>query len=186
MRCLVFADMHNNVGFVSKYAHLLNKKYDAYFILGDTDYWCMKEIVKYIDTNRTFGILGNHDYPEIYDDFGIQNIHGKVLRIGWVTFTGFQYSEKYSDNSSRLMYTQDESLDVARSLPKADILLSHTSPLLSEPKNEAHTGLIGVNEYIKLNSPKLVIHGHHHKNCDYYIDDTRVIGMYRVKEYEIS
>ena len=83
------------------------------------------------------------------------------------------------------MYTQSESRNIGLMIPKADVLISHTSPYLGE-ENPSHTGLIGVDYYIWENHPKYVLHGHHHSDSQCVISGTHVISLYRVHALEID
>ncbi|GHV49467.1 hypothetical protein FACS189499_10540 [Clostridia bacterium] len=51
------------------------------------------------------------------------NIHGKLIDIYGITFTGFSGSSKYKEGE--FMLTQSESVEFSKTLPKADILFNH-------------------------------------------------------------
>lgn len=184
-RILLCADMHGMVNIAANFKKEFDDSYDALFILGDTEWFALREILAAAKAKRVYGILGNHDKWALYDKYPVENIHGKCVSVNGVTFAGFQGSERYS-GADRPMYSQEESRAVARTIPGADVLLSHTSPYVGG-NDPAHTGLVGIDDYIARYHPKYVFHGHHHDDTEFVTEDgrTRVIGLYRVKPVEI-
>lgn len=180
-KILLCADMHGMTNIVSNYASAFADHYDATFILGDTEWFALREILAAAKTDRVYGILGNHDKWTLYDNYPVENIHGKCVSVNGVNFAGFQGSERYS-GADRPMYTQEESRAVAKTIPAADVLLAHTSPYTGS-HDPAHTGLIGIDDYIKAHHPKYVFHGHHHDDTESVSADgrTKIVGLYRVR-----
>lgn len=132
------------------------------FFLGDVPYQELTAIMLEIGNKPSYGIIGNHDEPQLLENFGIQNIHGKIIEINGIKFVGMGGTFRYK-NGLPLSFSQDESLEFVSSLPKADILLSHDSIYNPNKLNEAHQGLQGINWYIRQYHPRLFIHGHLHE-----------------------
>ena len=183
MKILLISDLHGYYNFSKEHQNLLNQDYDAYFLLGDTEWFTLKELLKYIPRNKLYGVLGNRDSWDLYEKYGITNIHNKKIEIDGITFVGFQRSKKYS-NANKPMYTQEESQALCKQLPKADVLISHTSPHISI-EDESHSGLIGISEYILNNQPKYHFHGHHHEETSYKMGNTEVCGVWRFLSKDI-
>jgi len=163
---LIIADTHDAAS-VEEFSHIkenCKKEYDACFFLGDVTGKDFDYILPKIKRNTpTYGILGNHDAFALLSRYGIENIHRRIVTVKGIDFVGFEGSLKYKDEKAPL-YTDKESVLVAKGLPKADVLLSHDAPKGVYKRDFAHSGLLGLRWYMKKNPRCINIHGHHHKN----------------------
>lgn len=160
LNILVIADTH---GCLNE-CELPDDGYDVCFLLGDVFNNDLAIIKQKIVHAPIYGILGNHDGFDLLDRYGIENIHGKSIEIKGVKIVGLQGSIKYK-NSDMPLYTDEESCEIAKLLPCADILISHDSPkYVFGDKDFAHSGLQGITNYCELHNVPLNIHGHHHEN----------------------
>jgi Icc-related predicted phosphoesterase len=84
-----------------------------------------------------------------------------LWRFEGLTLAGFQGSVRYKPNAP-FQYTQKDAAKLARRLPKADVLLSHSPPrgVHEEPDDRAHEGFDGLRAYIEEHQPRYAIHGH--------------------------
>lgn len=172
---IIITDTHGTLREQDLWA--LKKPYDVCFLLGDIDTYDMQLLDKYMDKTKTFGVLGNHDYKEMYESYGVEDIHGRDVCIKGVTFAGFEGSAKYK-YGDYIMYTQEESIEVAKTIPPADILISHDCSynLVQVEEEGAHSGLKGITEYISMNHVRYNFCGHYHRAvhrnhdmCDTYV-----------------
>jgi len=151
---------------------------DVVVTLGDIPcegLWCI---------SPDFGVLGNHDNFGLLGDW---DIHGKLVEKNGVSFAGFQGSSRYKDGPFPL-YTQEESLKL--DIPKADVLISHDR-IYKPIMDKAHTGLMGITQYLDMYKPFLHLHGHHHKQEVYKYNETIVVSVYEcaiitVKNNQVS
>lgn len=99
-------------------------------------------------------------------------------------FVGWSGSIKYK-NSDRSMMTDEESIDFAKTLPHADILISHDIPK-RDTKDFSHSGLKGISMYLEEHKIALHIHGHIHVQEDVMRENgTRSIGVFPFAEMVI-
>ena len=125
MKILIIADCHHLVP--EEAEKLADLEYDVCFFLGDISGHYIDMLLRYIDKNKIYGILGNHDEFGILESRKITNIHCKLIEINGTTFLGFEGSNRYKRGNFP-MFTQKEARKLLMKCPKADILLSHDSP----------------------------------------------------------
>lgn len=153
---------------------------DAVICMGDI-YYNELVIIKTIseDCAPIFGIPGNHEPMSYVKEAGISNIHGKLCHVSDVSLVGFGGSLKYKDNDELCMMTEDEAVKFAKTLPTADILISH-SPYKRKTNITTHSGYIGISWYIENQKPAFHFYGHLHDNSrDRIIKQTRCICIYQ-------
>lgn len=167
-KLLCITDTHGNLGFSCEYLNTLQKavnNVDAVFCMGDiykNELTSIVEIVKEKDI-PIYGIPGNHE-PAIYiKETGIMNIHGDVCRVKGLAIAGIGGCIRYKNSPELCMMTDKESTKLAKTIPKADILITHSS-YKRKTNNVVHSGLKGISWYIKKNNPKYHLYGHLHKN----------------------
>ncbi|WP_307993027.1 metallophosphoesterase [uncultured Clostridium sp.] len=176
LNLLVITDLHTV--YEEEIQKIQNYIYDCCILLGDIRFDDLMLIRKYVK-GSIYGVLGNHDSYGILENAGIENIHNKVITINEIKIIGFEGSSKYKKGNSPL-YTQEESLKIAKTMSKADILVSHDSPYCLYKKDPAHCGLKGITEYIKKNRIPINIHGHQHINSKITLkNQTKVLGVYK-------
>lgn len=84
------------------------------------------------------------------------------------------------------MYSHEESITIADSMEKADILISHDKPFTTKQYGDAHDGLKGITKYIYKNHIPIHIHGHiHQENQEILKNGTTSICLYKVKYIEL-
>ena len=162
------------------------KDYDYCILLGDHSASDIEEILKVIPLNKICGILGNHDSWNKYDIYGITNISGKVINIKGIRIAGISGGHKYKNSNEYVLYTHEESIQIANNIEKADILITHDKPFIQDNHNSAHDGLKGITEYIYKNHIALHIHGHLHENKEEILrNGTKSICLYMAKLLEL-
>ena len=160
LKLLFIADTHNCLkdgNEILKYIQE-QKDYDYCILLGDHSASDIEEILKVIPLNKICGILGNHDSWNKYDIYGITNISGKVINIKGIRIAGISGGHKYKNSNEYVLYTHEESIQIANNIEKADILITHDKPFIQDNHNSAHDGLKGITEYIYKNHIALHIH----------------------------
>jgi Icc-related predicted phosphoesterase len=179
LRMLIIADTH---GCLRPEEIPDNIDANVCLLLGDiyqNDMALIKEAVVGIPI---YGVLGNHDGFELYDMYGIDNIHGKVVEVNGVKIAGIQGSLRYK-NSFAPLYDDDESVEIADCMEAANILISHDGPkFFHGDRDFAHSGLEGITHYCQKHNVPLNIHGHHHENMSGALENgTKSICCYGVK-----
>lgn len=186
LRLLVIADTHGGVA-EEDFAELIKEgpSYDACIMLGDHTPDDIEKILRYVPKEKIIGVLGNHDSFELYKEYGIKDINGKIVEIAGVRFAGIQGSFRYKDEKYPL-YTQKESIDLAEEMEEADVLISHDMAFNKDYTNVAHAGLAGILYYIYKSRIAVHIYGHYHKNSEKMLQNgTKEIGTYMYRFIEI-
>ena len=155
---------------------------DVCFLLGDIFLHELAIIKEKVTNMPIYGVLGNHDGFELYEMAGIENIHGKVVEVNGVKVAGFQGSFRYK-NTYFPFYDDDESVEIADCIERADILISHDSPKhFHVDQDWAHSGLQGITHYCEKLDVPLNIHGHFHENMSGVLENgTRVVCCFGVQ-----
>mgnify|MGYP003288754027 CR=1 FL=1 len=175
MQVLIITDLHTWTDEEQKITRDL-EGYDICFLLGDISVDHLNELKEIIKT-PLYGLNGNHDCNNI-EAARIENIHGKSITFHNITFAGIQGSVRYKKGPWN-MYTQGESVEICKVLPKADIFLTHDRAYDPGCNNFVHAGMNEILEYIETNVPKLHIHGHVHRNEERFIGKTKSIAVYK-------
>lgn len=164
---------------------------DMVFWLGDIDEFTLEEIRHYYSNAFHVGVLGNHDINLNLEYYGIFNTDKKYIKRNEISIVGLEDSICYKDiygEQGYPSYTQGQSLLYSETLPKADIILSHTSPYgIHETNDYSHKGLFGIRNYIDKHCPKYSIHGHQHIDKKTILENgTIVIGIYGASVLEFE
>lgn len=136
MEILTVADCHGRLRESELLETLDGRKPDVIFFLGDNEYndiECVKENLKGI---QMFGILGNHDSPDILERTEIENLHLKIVSYDGFLIGGFGGSIRYKNDSSHLLFTNEESEELLKDFPYADILITHDKPCFRTVKHK--------------------------------------------------
>ena len=183
LKVLVITDTH---GCLSSDEIPIGSNADVCFLLGDFSYEDLMIIKENVIDMPIYGVLGNHDSFDLYQRAGIDNIHGRVVDVDGVKVAGFQGSLRYK-NSNFPFYDDDESVDIADCIDRADILISHDSPkYLHGDEDWAHSGLQGITYYCEKWNVSLNIHGHFHECSEHYMQNgTKSICCYGVQLIDI-
>lgn len=187
VRVMLFSDFHNTVHYDDLKQALFNQPVpDVIFTLGDISVSDLLFIKSLFQDVPIYGVCGNHDSQQTLNMADILNIHGKVVEIGGVRFAGIGGSVRYKPGAYT-MFSHNESMDLAKTLPPADILVSHDkayernlTTFSSEITKNPHEGMAGVSYYLRKHSPFLHIHGHIHTNKQYDFEQINTISVYGV------
>lgn len=185
LKLLCIADTHSTLK-EHQVQELNGVNYDACFLLGDISHKDLQLLLPYLDTSKTYGVLGNHDDFGLLENNGITNINMKTIDVNGVTILGFQGSNRYKEGNYP-MYTQEEAFDVLKDAPYADILVSHDSSFEALATNSAHCGLKAIRGLLKEKGIPLHIHGHIHDRQQYFLDNgTSCICIYKAAIIETN
>lgn len=99
---------------------------DAIVTLGDISVQDLQIIKHTADVLGipVIGVCGNHDEVDALVKVDIDDLHGRSKTIKGVSFAGIGGSLRYKP-SDNMFLTQRESIDIAKKLPKADVLITH-------------------------------------------------------------
>ena len=179
---LLFSDTHNSLSYNSSQLEQIKAmNYDVCLLLGDHSLDDIQEILKVIPKEKIYGIRGNHDKFDDLTYCSIENIHGKIIEINNVRIGAIQGSIKYKETTAPL-YTQEDSLEIAKKLDNIDILISHDTFFSYESEEISHDGLKGITEAIYRNHTPIHIHGHLHiEDEKVLLNGTKSYGIYGYK-----
>jgi predicted phosphodiesterase len=185
---LIIADTHGTLN-EEKFLEFINQntKYDACIMLGDHYDRDINIILKYVDKNKLYGILGNHDYNYL-DNYDIKNINGDVIEINGIKIMGMEGSFRYKPVKFP-SFSQEESIEFFQNMDSVDILISHDTKFnLSKcNRDPAHQGLVGITNYLYEKKVPIHIHGHIHENYDNkLLNDTLEYSVFGYKVIEIK
>ena len=188
LKLLFIADTHNCLKEGNETLKFIQeqKGYDYCILLGDHSASDIEEILKVIPLNKICGILGNHDSWNKYENYGITNINGKFIDIKGIKIAGLGGGFKYKNSNEYVLYTHEESIQIANTIEKTDILITHDKAFIEDNNNPAHDGLKGITEYIYKNHIALHIHGHLHEEKEEILKNgTKSICLYMAKLLEL-
>lgn len=188
LKLLFITDTHNCLRNDNEALNYIKKQsdYDYCILLGDHSASDLEEILNIIPLNKICGVLGNHDSWGKYDNYGINNINGKIIDIKGIRIAGIGGSFKYKNINEYVLYTHEESTLIANSIAEADILITHDKAFTEDNHNPAHDGLKGITEYIYKNHIALHIHGHLHEEKEEILENgSKSICLYMTKLLEL-
>lgn len=171
MKLLCCADLHNSFDLTHFETQTYDKEPDIIVTLGDISVQDLRIIKRTADNLGipAIGICGNHDEPFALQSVGIDDLHDKVKTIDGVTFAGIGGSLRYK-RSNYMFLTQQQSIDIAKQLPEADVLITHDKAYIgwfvdskSQYAKDPHAGLVGISKYIRKNRPRYHLYGHLHQ-----------------------
>ncbi len=188
LKLLVVSDTHGYLAFGdNRFPRFMDTvgEYDLCVLLGDILPEDMVRILDCIPKEEIIAVKGNHDSFSIYSEFGVREISGESYECKGVRFAGLDGSFRYK-NEEFPSHTQYESLAISRGLPQADVLLTHDIMLKDFHSDPAHSGLIGITDYIYRNRVQWHFHGHIHKSyVKQYGNGTREKSVYLCECFEI-
>jgi Icc-related predicted phosphoesterase len=156
MRLLVLADEES---WLPLPAIVASHQPDAIVTLGDLDPDVLDPLGRF--PIPVLGVYGNHDDGRYLEAANTTNLHLRSAELGGLTFAGFEGCVRYT-RGAPLQYTQKEASKLARRLPAADVLISHSPPrgIHEEPDDRAHQGFDGLRDYVERVAPRIHLHGH--------------------------
>lgn len=189
IKILCFADTHGKIMYNQNEYKLseIDNDYDVCLLLGDISCDDIREILKYVDKNKIYGILGNHDYFSNLEKFDILNINGKVIDINGVRISGIEGAIKYKEEQPG--YTIEDGFEFVKSIPEADICITHAPPFgaVGLENNSLHIGAPYINEYLFRTKCPIVLSGHNHVDRTHeYLNGTKGISLYKQKTIVIK
>ena len=105
---------------------------EAIFLLGDVLYSDLCLIKSVFPDVPKFGVPGDHDDLALLEQFGVTNVHNKIVNWNDITVGGYGGSIRYRQDAPYLMHTQEEAMQELSTLCTCDILLTHASPYFAE------------------------------------------------------
>lgn len=181
MKALVFSDLHGY------YASRLPKKNpDIVFILGDISWSEVRNIDEMYKCPK-FGVLGNHDRPDLFEGTSIVNLHGKMINYNGIVIAGFGGCPVYNSRN----YGQYREVDASRFVDslssKVNLFISHSNAQFSANLNfkDSHRGFSSFAKLIEKHKPAYFLHGHLHENTTQMIEKTSIICTYGFSEIEL-
>lgn len=169
MNILVVSDLHWDLS--QKEVSLLKMANDTCALcvcLGDIPLDQLRIVFRNV-LIPTVGVLGNHDAFGLLGHAGIEDIHGRSVRVAGLQVAGIGGCPRYKNDFDRPLYSQADSLAIERELeqqPPADLLICHSSPF-DFRQDRAHRGFLGISRYMRRVRPAYVIHGHDHEDKAY-------------------
>lgn len=160
-------------------------EYDVCLLLGDIPQKALKIIKKANGSRPIYGICGNHDDWNSLESVGIEDIHCKVIEVNGIKIAGLGGSHRYK-SGDYAMLTQKESIEAVKSIPYADILISHDCPYKLFGKIVTHNGLKGISRYISKHRPQMNLCGHYHESMKGIYKKCRVECVYRFENIVFS
>ena len=153
--------------------------------LGDLDFFSLEDL-KNINDIPKLGVYGNHCSGKYFESLGIKNMHMQTFEHNGLVFGGFEGSVKYKESETAKMYTQEEAAQMLSAFPKVDVLLTHCPPfgINDEPDDPTHAGFKAIREYIEINKPSYLLHGHTYPESQNMVTkhmDTEIIYVFKDK-----
>lgn len=175
---LCVSDLHHYTD--EELEEIQSMEYDVCLLLGDIPQKALKIIKKANGSRPIYGICGNHDDWDSLKRADIEDIHCKMVEVGNIKIAGFGGSHRYK-SGDYAMITQEQSIQAAKTIPAADILISHDCPYKMFGKDIAHEGLIGISNYIAKYKPYLNLCGHYHESMQSKFKNCKVECIYRFR-----
>ena len=187
IKMIVISDTHNCIK-ADEFSNFIksHNDFDICLLLGDHNSRDIEIILKYVDKNKIYGLLGNHDFDYL-SYYNINNLNGRVIDINGVKLLGIQGSFKYKP-SDFPSFTQQESIEFLNNKESVDILISHDNRFDSSMiGNPAHQGLFGITYYVFKNKVPYHIHGHiHNPYRKTMINGTKELSVYMYEYIELK
>ena len=150
---------------------------DAVLSCGDVSDQVLLEAAKTHGEPPIFAVKGNHDDDAPFAA-PIVDLHLQVRVLGGLRFGGMNGAWRYKPRGT-FLYSQQEAEALLSTFPVVDILVSHNSPRgIHDRDDGVHLGFEGLTKYLARARPKVLVHGHQHRNCETFVEGTRVAGVH--------
>lgn len=157
---------------------------DVLLSCGDVADGFILEAAAAYNCDQIFAVKGNHDISAPFPK-PIVDLHLRVEKVGGLTLGGFNGSWKHKPRG-HFLYEQDEATALLDGFSAVDLLVAHNSPSgIHECGDDHHAGFVALNAYIARAKPKVLIHGHQHINKESTVGETRVVGVYGHRVFEL-
>ena len=154
-----------------------NGRADALLALGDMADTVILQAAESWQCPAVLAVKGNHDDDTPFSE-PIVDLHLRTTGINGFRFGGLNGCWQYKPRG-HFLYYQEEVDSFLGSFPAVDIFISHNSPRrVHDREDEIHTGFSALNAYIERTAPRLLLHGHQHRNCETQVGLTRVRGIF--------
>lgn len=150
---------------------------------------CSSDLEDIITTSiPKLGVYWNHCAKWYFRLIWIENLHLQIKTINWITFWWFEWCVRYKPGWD-VLYTQEESVELVKSLTQVDILVLHSPPFgINNNLDDPHIWLIWTKNYVDEFSPKHIFHWHTYYNSSFIekYKDTYVHYVNWMKVIEIE
>lgn len=171
MDALVFANFHGRI-------ELPKRSPEVIFLLGDISYPNVDRIDASYHCPK-FGVFGNHDGPDYFDDTDIINVHGRRETFHALVIGGWSGCLRYNSKSFG-QFTEDDTTEGLRAIGQTDIFIAHGNPRYDSPTDLTHAGFQAYNDHIEHWQPKDFFHGHIHDPFTVHRGRTTVHSVFQV------
>lgn len=157
---------------------------DALLALGDIADAVILQAAEAWQCPAVFAVRGNHDSDAPFPE-PVVDLHLRTAEFAGLRFGGLNGCWQYKPRGAFLYY-QEEAEAFLEAFPAVDVFLSHNSPRrVHDREDEIHTGFTALNTYIERAAPRLLLHGHQHRECETQVGRTKVLGVYGWKVIEV-
>jgi Icc-related predicted phosphoesterase len=157
---------------------------DALLSLGDVTDTVILQAAEAWRCPVIFAVKGNHDSEEPFAE-PIVDLHLRTMEYGGLRFGGLNGCWQYKPRG-HFLYYQEEADAFMACFPAVDVLVSHNSPRhVHDREDGVHTGFSALNSYIARAAPRLLLHGHQHREQETAVGKTRVLCVYGWKMIEL-
>ena len=164
---------------------LTSERADVLISCGDMADRIIVQAAQVAQCSRSFAVKGNHDGAGSFPS-PILDLHLRTESYGGLVFGGFRGSWRYKPRG-HFLYDEDEVESLVSAFPPVDVFVAHNSPRhVHDKEDEVHLGFEAFVGYIRRVQPRLFFHGHQHINQETKIGETRVIGVYGQKRFDIQ
>ena len=172
---LVVSD-YEKYGFKEKIPYRI----DFVLALGDNSMPALNEIYERYQ-KPIFAIRGNHDGLTTFPK-GVIDVHLDVQEYRQWRIGGLGGTLYYKDKGHN-MWSDHEAQAWLDPMSRCDIFICHNpvAGVTGSPGDYAHQGSEAIRKYITEKQPKMVFHGHVHKNLGGEIGATGIVSVYGYK-----
>lgn len=134
---------------------------DLVLALGDL---YAHDVGQLVQGNPVLGVYGNHCRPGYLEQIGAVDLT-KDAPAAWTEIDGIRILAvsgcvRYS-NAAYHQWTQDEYADALADAPPCDWVVTHCPPReMNDHEDLAHNGIDALRDYVLLNQPAHLFHGH--------------------------